>query len=124
MKYKLRERRNPSNPAAPHTWHVSPVSSGKSNLKDFAKLVAEKSLVDPKDVEKVLNNFFDELPEFLKNGKNVKLGNFGSVRLGVTSKGVANKDDFSDASPKTVRVIFAPCKELKKSLASTPLVRE
>jgi predicted histone-like DNA-binding protein len=124
MKYKLRERRNPSNPTAPHTWHVSPVSSGKSSIKDFAKLLAEKSSLDPKEVEVVLNDFFDELPNFLKDGKNVKLGNFGSVRLGVTSKGVANKDDFSDATATTVRVVFAPCKDLKQSLASTPLERE
>ncbi|MDR3296731.1 MAG: HU family DNA-binding protein [Prevotellaceae bacterium] len=124
MKYKLRERRNPSNPAAPHTWHVSPITSGKANFKDFAKLLAEKTSLDPKEIEKVLYGFFDELPEVLKAGKNVKLGNFGSVRLTVSSKGVVNKEDFSESNVEAVRVIFAPSKELKQQLATTVLERE
>jgi nucleoid DNA-binding protein len=64
----------------------------------------------------VLSNFIDELPTFLKHGMSVQLGNFGTMRLTISSDGVEEGKPFTVNHIKGVRVIFTPSVEFKDSL--------
>jgi predicted histone-like DNA-binding protein len=116
MKYKLVERGNPARQGEPKKWYASPVNTGKLTVKSFAKEIAGRSSLTRGDIENVLNNFLDELPVFLKLGHSVKLGDFGTIRLGLSSEGVDNPDDFNTGKIKNVKVIFTAAPDLKKSL--------
>jgi predicted histone-like DNA-binding protein len=116
MKYKIIEKGNPGNPAAPKKWYASPVNAGKFTVKSFAKEIAGRSSLTRGDIENVLNNFLDELPTFLKLGLSVKLGEFGTLRLGLSSEGVEAPDEFNATKIKHVKVIFTPSAELKEGL--------
>jgi predicted histone-like DNA-binding protein len=120
MKYKLIQKPNPVNPAAPRKWYASPVNAGKLTIKDFAAEIAGRSSLTRGDIENVLTNFLEELPVFLKLGLSIKLGDFGTIRLNLTSEGVDTKEEFTVAQIKGVRTIFTPSPELKESLKSTP----
>jgi predicted histone-like DNA-binding protein len=87
MKFKVIQKRNPAQPDAAGKWYASPVNAGKLTIKDFANEIAGRSSLTRGDIENVLINFLDELPTFLKVGMSVKLGDFGTVRLGLSSEG-------------------------------------
>ena len=124
MKYRLVERRNPSKPEAPKKWHINPVSAGKVSVRDFSKEIAGRTTIKRGDIETVLSNFIELLPAFIQEGKSVKLGDVGTIRIGVSSEGVLYKSQFSLGKIKGVRVIFTPSKELKKKLATTTFEAE
>jgi predicted histone-like DNA-binding protein len=116
MKYKVIEKGNPLNPAAPKKQYANAVNAGKFTIKDFAKEISGRSSLTRGDIENVLNNFVDDLPTFLKLGLSVKLGEFGTLRLNPVSEGVEVGKEFTAASIKGVKVIFTPGVELKESL--------
>ncbi|MDR2425353.1 MAG: HU family DNA-binding protein [Prevotellaceae bacterium] len=115
MKYKIVEKANPQN-RDQKKWYAIPVNTGKFGIKEFSKEISGRSSLTRGDVENVITNFTDELPTFLKLGMSVKLGNFGTLRLTLSSEGVENKDDFNASNIKGARVIFTPSTELKKEL--------
>jgi predicted histone-like DNA-binding protein len=116
MKYKVIEKSNPQKLDEPRKWYANPVKSGKITIKDLSKEIAGRSSLTRGDIENVLSNCLDELPTFLKLGMSVSLGEFGTFRLSLSSEGVDNKKDFSSNNIKSVKVIFTPSTELKKSL--------
>jgi predicted histone-like DNA-binding protein len=116
MKYRLVEKGNPRDAAAPKKWYANPVNAGKFTVKNFAKEIAGRSSLTRGDIENVLNNFLDELPTFLKLGLSVKLGDFGTLRLGLSSEGTATAEEFNATKIKNVKVIFTPGTELKEGL--------
>ena len=115
MKYKLIEKGNPSQPAAPKKWYPNAVNAGKFTVSDFAKEIAGRSSLTRGDIENVLTNFLDELPTFLKVGMSVQLGNFGTVRLSLSGEGAENAAAFN-AATIAAKVIFTPSVELKNGL--------
>ncbi|MDR2825111.1 MAG: HU family DNA-binding protein [Prevotellaceae bacterium] len=117
MKIKLVKRGNPANFSAPKKWYANPVNAGKFTVRDFAKQIAGRSSLTKGDIENVLNNFLDELPTFLKIGMSVQLGEFGTVRLSLSSEGAETPDKFNTSQIKTPRVIFTPSAALKNSLS-------
>jgi predicted histone-like DNA-binding protein len=121
MKYRLIERRNPLKPAVPKKWYASPVNAGKFTVKDFAKEIAGRSSLTRGDIENTLDNFLEELPTFLKIGMSIQLGEFGTLRLSLSSEGTDTSEAFNASCIKGVKVIFTPSPELKKSLEDTPL---
>jgi predicted histone-like DNA-binding protein len=119
MKFKIIERINPGNPTAPKKQYASPVNAGTMNLKDIAKEIAGRSSLTRGDIENVLSNFLEELPTYLKIGMSVKLGDFGTMRLNLKSKGVPTEQKFDGSHIEGVKIIFTPSSELKKSLEDT-----
>ncbi|MDR2424936.1 MAG: HU family DNA-binding protein [Prevotellaceae bacterium] len=115
MKFKVIERINPQN-RDQKKWYAIPVNTGKFGIKDFSKEISGRSSLTRGDVENVITNFTDELPTFLKLGMSVKLGNFGTLRLTLSSEGVENRDDFNSSKIKGAKVVFTPSPELKKEL--------
>jgi predicted histone-like DNA-binding protein len=116
MKYRVIEKGNPGNPAAPKKKYASAVNTGRFTVKQLAKEISGRSSLTRGDVENVLNNFIDELPTFLKLGLSVKLGEFGTLRLNLSSEGVDADKEFTADKIKGVKVIFTPGVELKESL--------
>ncbi|MDR0754978.1 MAG: HU family DNA-binding protein [Prevotellaceae bacterium] len=124
MKYRVIEKGNPSNSAAPKKQYASAVNAGKFTIKQFAKEIAGRSSLTRGDIENVLTNFIDELPTFLKLGLSVKLGDFGTLRLNLVSEGVDADKKFTADSIKGVKVIFTAGAELKESLKSISFEEE
>jgi predicted histone-like DNA-binding protein len=115
MKYKTIKRRNPQNPNE-EKWYANPVNAGTMDLDDLSKAIAGRSSLTAGDVYNTLSNCVDEIPTFLKIGMSIKLGNFGTLRLTISSEGANSKEEFTIANINGVRVIFTPSVELKKAL--------
>ena len=115
MKIKLIERRKPGTKTGPGKFYASPVNVGKKTLRDIAHDIAGRSSLTRGDIENVLSNFMDCLPHYLRDGFSVQLGEFGTVRLTLSSEGALNEKTFKTETIKP-RVTFTPSVELKAGL--------
>ena len=115
MKIKLIERRKPGTKIGPGKFYASPVNVGKKNLRDIAHDIAGRSSLTRGDIENVLSNFMDCLPHYLRDGFSVQLGEFGTMRLTLSSEGAATVKAFKTETIKP-RVTFTPGVELKAAL--------
>ena len=85
-------------------------TNGTSSMKTLCKLISARSTVSSADVKAVLDFVLDmELQE----GRIVRLGDFGSFRISVSSDGVTDKKDFNSSMLRPLRIIFTPGGELK-----------
>jgi predicted histone-like DNA-binding protein len=116
MKYRLIERVNPQKKDEPRKWYASAINTGSVTIKTFAKEISGRSSLTRGDIENVLANFLDELPFILSTGVSVKLGEFGTLRLNISSEGTDTKEEFNASNIKGVKVIFTPSADLKKAL--------
>ena len=62
MKVKLVVRTNPRKQGDPGKWYANPVNAGKKTLRDIAKDIAGRSSLTRGDIENVLTNFMECLP--------------------------------------------------------------
>ena len=115
MKIKLIERRKSGTKTGPGIFYASPVNVGKKNLRDIAHDIAGRSSLIRGDIENVLSNFMDCLPHYLRDGFSVQLGEFGTMRLTLSSEGAATDKAFKTETIKP-RVTFTPGVELKAAL--------
>ena len=82
-----------------------------------ARDIAGRSSLTRGDVSNVLYNFIDCLPHYLRDGFSIQLGNFGSMRVTLSSKGAETEKAFKTETIKP-RVVFTPGTELKRELAA------
>lgn len=115
MKVKLVVRTNPRKQGEPGKWYANPVNTGKKTLRDIAKDIAGRSSLTRGDIENVLTNFMECLPSYLRDGFSVQLGEFGTMRLTLSSTGAADEKSFKTETIKP-RVTFTPGVELKAAL--------
>ena len=73
---------------------------------------------------KCVKQFLDELPEYLKDGKSVQLGEFGTVRCSFFSKGVDKPEDVNASLVKSIRVVFSSGVQLKHQLSDMSFEEE
>ena len=114
MKIKMVQRKNPQKKSEVK-YYASPVNAGKKTLRDIAKDIASRSSLTRGDIENVLTNFMECLPSYLRDGFSVQLGEFGTMRLTLSSEGALDEKTFKTETIKP-RVTFTPSVELKAGL--------
>ena len=115
MKIKLVKRKRPGAKDDAGKLYANPVNVGKKTMHDIAKDIAGRSSLTRGDIENVLFNFIDRLPSYLRDGFSVQLGEFGTMRLTLSSEGALNEKAFKTETIKP-RVTFTPGVELKVAL--------
>lgn len=123
MKYKLVKKRNPAKENQPRTWHPNIIKLGKITHKRLIIQTYKEAGVKRNDATKLINGFFDEIPNYLMEGYSVQLGDMGTFRLSVSSGGTLNPDDYTTDKIKAIRVIFTPSIQLKDKLSNIEFER-
>ena len=90
---------------------------GRKTLDDIARDISGRSSLTRGDISNVLYNFIDCLPHYLRDGFSIQLGEFGSMRVTLSSKGAETEKTFKTETIKP-RVVFTPGTELKRELAA------
>ena len=116
MRFKLVQKKNPQK-REEVKYYANPVNVGHKSLDDIARDIAGRSSLTRGDVSNVLYNFIDCLPHYLRDGFSIQLGEFGSMRVTLSSKGAEKEEEFKTATIKP-RVVFTPGGELKRELAA------
>lgn len=114
--YKKIERHNPQNPTAPKKWYAVLKTIGQVKEKEVAKMIAEETTINRKEVEMALDLFPKVLIRELLNSKSVQLGDWGSFHLTCNSKGADTREGITAASIKGLNIRFVPGQELNDAL--------
>jgi len=106
----------PGDPSAPRKHYAIAKSSGDVKLRQLSKRIAEISTVSSIDTLAVLESLLSVIPEYLLDGKIVRLGDFGSFRLTLSSEGTETAEIFSKDKIKSVNLNFRPGKQIGNAL--------
>ena len=122
MKYHLIERINPQDRQA-KKWYASTVNDGMISKTELAKEITGMSSLSRGDVSNVIESLLEAIPKYLLMGKSVSLGEFGSLRLSLSSEGVDTKEEFNAGKITGAKVIFTPGVELKRAIEAVSFER-
>lgn len=118
MKFKVVKRDNPQD-RAKSKFYAAPVYIEEMGIAEFANDISDASTLNRTDIEAVLTAFMRRLPIYLKMGIKVRLGNFGRLKLGISSRGEESADEVAAESITKRRVIFTPSAEMKAEIKKT-----
>ncbi|MFC0344915.1 HU family DNA-binding protein [Epilithonimonas hispanica] len=117
VKYNVVERKNPLNKNATPKFYASAKADGEINLKAIAKEIAGGSTtVSDTDVLAVLNDLIKSIARHLNDGKIVKLDDFGSFRITLSSEGLETAEKVNSSAIKSSKIIFRPGQDLQDML--------
>ena len=104
--YSVSPRTNPKDKDAPQKYYAHVQASGDINLREMSERIQQTCTVHKSDVFAVLVALEDVITEALKSGEIVRLGDLGTLQIGISSKGAVTEEDYSDALIKKARINF------------------
>ncbi len=116
IKYKILERVNPLAPLDPRKYYALVQNQGVVTLRQIAKRISRESTVSMMDTLAVLEGFLQVIPDMLSEGKIVKLAEFGTFRVTISSEGVETAEEFNFTNIKRLRTLFRPGGEFRDQL--------
>lgn len=116
VEYKLVPRTNPFDDKEDPKYYAIVVRDKSLNYRDIINDVAKLSTVNHPDVMAVMESLFQLIPDWLKQGKKVQLGDLGDFYLNIKSEGAEKEDDFHHALIKGVKLLFRPSTLFKEQL--------
>ena len=117
ISYIIKSKKNPIDNSVKYYAQAAPTSP--LNFSTIAKNISDRCTVTEPDVLAVLNALQTEIIKAMQNGQSVRLGQIGSFRPTLSSKGLANKDDVSGDLIKAVRARFTAGSQLRAALQLT-----
>ena len=106
--YSVSPRINPRDKEAAPKYYGHVQASGDIDIREMSERIQATCTVHKSDVFAVLVALEDVITEALKSGEIVRLGDLGSLQIGISSKGAETEEDFSDALIKKARINFRP----------------
>ena len=122
--YKLDQRVNPRSPADTRKYYAFPKASGTIELRELAKRISRESTVSMMDTVAVLEGLLQVIPDMLLDGNIVKLGDFGTFRLSLSSEGVENPAEFTVSKIRRTNLIFRAGKVFQDRLKNVKFSRD
>lgn len=113
VQYVLIEKGNPSKPEEPKKYYAQAKSSGEITYKTLAKEIASRSSLNAGDVFNVLEVLTQVMNREISDGRIIRLGDFGSLQLSLSSEGVDVAEKFNASHIRGNKILFRPGKDLK-----------
>ena len=119
LKYKLVTRINPQNKSEQPKWYAKAVQDRTIDFEGLVTHMSEHNSPYSRGViHGVLTDMLDCVKELVLDGKSVRLGDLGSLQIGISSKGAVTEEDFSDTLIKKARINFRPGLALMGALSN------
>ncbi|MDR2009666.1 MAG: hypothetical protein LBQ22_04215 [Bacteroidales bacterium] len=99
-------------------FYASPVHDREISLDSLTKAIEKTSTVNGADIRAVLYAMVEEAVTGLSEGRIIRLGDLGSLRITISSEGKDTAEEVTAASVKKTGVIFTPGKKLREMLDS------
>ncbi|MDY3364366.1 HU family DNA-binding protein [Riemerella anatipestifer] len=97
-------------------FYASPVYQGDKTLEGLTKDIEKISTVSGADIRAVLYALVDVMQTSLSEGRIVRLGELGSMRVSLSSEGKSKEEEVTSAAIRNTKVLFTPGSDLKKML--------
>jgi predicted histone-like DNA-binding protein len=109
-------RRDPRDRNSEPRYHATVRSKGRINTTRIADEISKISSVSSLHAAEVLKAFMSVVPDRLADGHIVKLDDFGTFRVSVSSIGVQDPRDVTPQNVTEVHIVFHPGERLVKRL--------
>ena len=119
IQYKVIPRKNPQ--TKNEKFYPQLLPSLPVDLNRIAADIEKISSLSRGDIKNVLDNLQHVVINHLRDGRSVRLGELGSLRLSLRSSGSLSKEDVTAANIRSVAVIYNPAKEIREALKPTNL---
>lgn len=113
----VKQKVNPRDLLEPRKYFGIAKASGVVDIRQLANRISKETTLGTPDVVAVIEALLQDIPEFLLDGKIVKLGDFGTYRLTVCGQGAENPDDYSVNLIKKTNLHFRGDKVFKAILS-------
>ena len=106
--YSVVPRINPRDKEAAPKFYARAQASGDVNIREMSERIQQSCTVTKADVQAVLVALEDVIIDALKGGEIVRLGDLGTLQIGISSKGALTEDDYSESLITKARINFRP----------------
>ena len=106
--YSVSPRINPRDKEAAPKYYGHVQASGDINLREMSERIQQTCTVHKADVQAVLLALEDCITDALKGGEIVRLGDLGTLQIGISSKGAVTEEDYDASLIKKARINFRP----------------
>ena len=106
--FSVSPRINPRDKDAAPKYYGHVQANGDINLREMAERIQAACTVHKSNVFAVLVALEDTITEALKGGEIVRLGDLGTLQIGISSKGAATEDDYDTSLITKARINFRP----------------
>jgi len=124
VKYRLVQKINPQKPNDPKKYYAAVVTRGDVSLRELSKELSMISTVSIADVMATIEALLEIIPRHLMQGEIVRLGEFGSFSVTLSSGSAATAENFTAGLIKGLNLNFRPGKELDQALAAVSFEKE
>lgn len=114
IRYKIVSRKNPSTKA--EKFHPALVPPAPIDSQKIIDRIEKKCTLASSDIKAVVDALEVEFIDALRDGNAVRLGDLGSFRPSLRSKGVEKKEDVNASQITRMHVVFVPALRVKRAL--------
>ncbi|MDM1550090.1 HU family DNA-binding protein [Empedobacter falsenii] len=118
VKYNVIQKAYPGDPTGPKKFYANSIADGEVSLRNLSKEIAQTSSISESDVYATLIDLAKMLSKHLSDGKIVRLGDFGSFQISISSEGMDTMNKVNSASIKSAKILFRPGLDLRDTLAT------
>ena len=104
--YSVSPRINPRDKEAAPKYYGHVQASGDIDIREMSERIQATCTVHKSDVFAVLVALEDVITEALKSGEIVRLGDLGTLQIGISSKGAETEEDYDTSLIKKARINF------------------
>ena len=97
-------------------YYASGQSSGEISLGSMGKRIEQMCTVNGADVRAVIYAMLEVMILEMADGKIIRLGELGSLRVNISSEGMEKEEDVKASVIRSAKVVFTPGKDLKNML--------
>ena len=121
--YSVVPRYNPSEKNTPPKYYAQAQASGDVDLREMSERIQQSCTVTKADVYAVLVAMEDVIIDALKSGEIIRLGDLGTLQIGLSGKGSITEEEYETSLIKKARINFRPGMALAGMLTSLTYTR-
>ena len=124
FRYKIIQRLDPRDPALPRKYYATPVNNVPISERELKKEIARFTTVSGPDIGAVIDATLEVVPDLLKRGHSVRLGELGTLYPKLVSEGKDTEEEVTSLSIKGVRIGLRIGKWLKQAMTFLEFEKE
>ena len=106
--YSVAPRINPRDKEAAPKFYGRVQANGDVSIREMSERIQQSCTVHKADVQAVLLALEDVITDALKGGEIVRLGDLGTLQIGISSRGAVTEEEYDASLIKKARINFRP----------------
>ena len=123
VKYSVIPRINPRDRETEPKYYAQVQTSGDVSMREMCERIEQSCTVTKADVYAVLVAMENVIIDALKGGEIVRLGDLGTLRVSLSSKGALTEKEYNTSLITRKRILFRPGTVLSEAMANLTFMK-